>query len=1372
VVLGALLSAGGPQAAAQTTIPVPVGANVQQLVDANPPGTRYLLGAGIHRAQSVVPKDGDVLAGEPGAVLNGCLALENWEREGDWWVHAVPYLGPQLSAGDYDCADPMCAQTQDFYLDGVRLKPESALAQVQDSRRWFLDRAQGRVYMLADPTGLVAELGGPATTAIDCAPPGHPVVNGVMIEDLTIERYPCRPQVGMVRLGGGSTIRRCAVVGSHAYGIQLMWGAGLVQDCYIADNGMCGIGGTGIGVVVEGCEIAHNVWPLYASLAWDNGGVKMAVARDMVFRRNYIHHNHGPGLWVDIQTTLLTVEDNIVELNDWEGILVEISDQAVVRRNICRWNGVRHRLALWGAQICVQNSARIQITSNYLETGPDFNSPWGSRQGVMAINQNERRFEEQILNDSFGVRDLDVKNNLLVMPNGGHNGVDYGTLGWDSYEDFLAAGLVWADNRYLIGQPLRNQWSWRRPPDWDATVGKWLFWEDWHTVQDENSSLETFGPFDYPPSGVRQLPLIQETTGHDYAALKTQLTRRPPLPTADRDADGLSDEWERRFFGTVTADTGAGDPDADGLDNAREEELGTHPLKADTDDDRLNDLWESTHGSNPLVFDSDADADADGRTTLEEWQDGTDLAVGEPVDLPADETGLSLWLTPASRLQTASDGTLSRWSESGPLGLAVEWFGPARVGAASPTGVSLVEPGDMLLLPGRAKTWGTPQSGFTLSLIFQPTAISQSRNAASILTNELYLSQGFRLMTNGGYVVASSTLSGGSLSLSGHTRLVAGRPHLITFAVNPGGAGGALYLDGRLEAVSALGGVVPSGQSLMLGNTGGVTPQPGRFGDVVVFNRLLNNQERRSIEGFLQQKFLTGIPVGPDGDRDALPDAWEISNSLDPLTPGALADQDRDGVTNLEEYRLGLNPAAADTDGDRLPDGWEVAWGTNPLVDDAEADPDQDGLNNLEEFENGTDPNETNLDPPFLAFNEARLWWRANHGLESTEAGFSQWLDSTPARNRGLAGAPGPVLIAAEPWADRPVLTLSETPVVSSDPVDTGTLLHTPGATLTLAVRPPATPAPAGFRRLASLGPVLIGVDSGRAVLRNESGSISVTAATALPSTPFVLSCVITAATGECFVQIDGVVVAASVELGLDSSANPLTLGGPGAWPADVAEVLIHAGSLAPLKRRFAERVLRGKWLGTGPLAGDSDGDGLPDWWEHEACTDPAVPDAGQDADWDGITNLAAHQSGSPGFVWLDLDADSMHDGWERLHGLDAGRDDGAEDPDSDGVTNALEHTLLSPPFGFDAADSWLRLDMPSGETPGFRVFSKASQRSWAKRARLETTSSLQPESWRWLPPGVVSGRAPGALALEQTSLEPDLPGTTRRFLYLRLFVE
>ncbi len=148
---------------------------------------------------------------------------------------------------------------------------------------------------------------------------------------------------------------------------------------------------------------------------------------------------------------------------------------------------------------------------------------------------------------------------------------------------------------------------------------------------------------------------------------------------------------------------------------------------------------------------------------------------------------------------------------------------------------------------------------------------------------------------------------------------------------------------------------------------------------------------------------IFSAPLGmnlPDGDEDGLPDDWEVQKFGD-LTHVGEADEEPDGLTNLEEFEnntdpldadsdddglsdgeevhvfesdpndgdsdddglgdaaevaAGTDPGDPDSDDDTIPDGWEVDRGLDPLTDDADGDPDNDGFRNREEFEADSDP--------------------------------------------------------------------------------------------------------------------------------------------------------------------------------------------------------------------------------------------------------------------------------------------------------------------------------------------------------------------------------------------------------------------------------
>lgn len=118
----------------------------------------------------------------------------------------------------------------------------------------------------------------------------------------------------------------------------------------------------------------------------------------------------------------------------------------------------------------------------------------------------------------------------------------------------------------------------------------------------------------------------------------------------------------------------------------------------------------------------------------------------------------------------------------------------------------------------------------------------------------------------------------------------------------------------------------------------------------------------------LEEARVGTSPTEADTDGDGLGDFIETVVEFDPLSPDmpsacsavdARDDRDLDGLNDCEEALLGTEPTLADTDGDGIPDQLELLGFTDYLDADAEQDPDGDGVNNGDEVLQHTDPRST-----------------------------------------------------------------------------------------------------------------------------------------------------------------------------------------------------------------------------------------------------------------------------------------------------------------------------------------------------------------------------------------------------------------------------
>ena len=377
-----------------------------------------------------------------------------------------------------------------------------------------------------------------------------------------------------------------------------------------------------------------------------------------------------------------------------------------------------------------------------------------------------------------------------------------------------------------------------------------------------------------------------------------------------------------------------------------------------------------------------------------------------------------------------------------------------------------------------------------------------------------------------------------------------------------------------------------------------------------------------NVDGGPEQRYGAGSfkVASEDEDEDEIPDAWEIANGLDPEDPDdAALDADNDGLSNLREFQLGLDPNSEDTDGDGAKDGFEFDNDSDPK----DPDTDNDELTDGEEFTAGTDP----LDPesvPEIKSGPGTIIYDVAEGTEGNQDfGGSLGMDfdvssviTVSELGAFDSGSDGLFLpIRVELWSregDSGIEVLAE---IDFDENDEGVL---EGGHRFKSLTEPVVLEPGSYTIVAT------GYGAGE---RNYNRGIG-------PSDAF-----------------------SSNDL-----AGEITFVGGSRW----GEAGTFPGNVdGGPEQRYGAGSFK-------VILDDEDGDGMADVWEEDNGLDPEnAADAEEDSDNDGLSNLTEFEAGLNPKV-ADTDEDGVKDGTE----IDNETDPLNPDSDDDGLSDGEEITL------------------------------------------------------------------------------------------------
>ncbi len=431
--------------------------DVASIVAAAPEGAVFRLVDGNFRSWSVVPKNGQAFIAEgSAAVLDGSMPVDAWINVDGRWVAKIPPEG--WNAGRARPGSPALSR-EDLFIDEQLLLQVASLDDLKPGR-WYRDGTTA--YIVDDPKGRLVEL-----SVVPHAFAGE--AENVVLKGLIVRQYASPAQSGAIEGAKGERWTLIDVSAAHNHSRGLSLGPSMaVEGGAFVWNGQLGIGGRGHDVTVKHAEIAHNNFAGYDHW-WEAGGMKITKSDNLKFIANYVHHNDGPGLWLDWDNRYALIEGNLIAANRGLGLQYEASREGRVKDNIVARNDQSgYDDGFWGAEILVQNSSGIEVTGNVVVV--EYNAGIG-------VTQQDRGGGDY--GDHLAIDTVVTDNTVIYLNKNGKSGA------WGDFrEPELYQGTRFDRNRYIIPSGSEANRFWEQ-------AGRHLDWEEVRSMGWEtNGALE------------------------------------------------------------------------------------------------------------------------------------------------------------------------------------------------------------------------------------------------------------------------------------------------------------------------------------------------------------------------------------------------------------------------------------------------------------------------------------------------------------------------------------------------------------------------------------------------------------------------------------------------------------------------------------------------------------------------------------------------------------------------------------------------------------------------------------------------------------------------------------------------------------------
>ncbi|HMP39514.1 MAG TPA: right-handed parallel beta-helix repeat-containing protein [Roseiflexaceae bacterium] len=353
--------------------------------------------------------------------LKGTAVVDGWTQEGALWRRTGWTTTFPQSTAVPDAIDPaysMARYPEMLFYNDIGLVQVASKASVVPGT-FFFDYGAGTLYVGNNPAGGIFE----ATVhahALNLSDTRGSIVRGIGFTGYAAHINPQTNQCMVRGTTAGMIFENNTFAWSAACGLQVFGSGVIVRGNRFLYNGQVGMAvSRGDFLLAEQNYFAYNNRERFNQL-WECGGAKLTNTHYALLRDNVAEYNYCSGLWVDIESSHVTVVRNRSQYNEKHGIHYERSYDGVVASNIAVAN---------------QRSG-IQIGSGSINVRVYNNTLVRNDRNINVINDARPRSNAGIT----------IKNNILADDDGVDSGSVHEALlnveDWSGRNPWISADLM------------------------------------------------------------------------------------------------------------------------------------------------------------------------------------------------------------------------------------------------------------------------------------------------------------------------------------------------------------------------------------------------------------------------------------------------------------------------------------------------------------------------------------------------------------------------------------------------------------------------------------------------------------------------------------------------------------------------------------------------------------------------------------------------------------------------------------------------------------------------------------------------------------------------------------------------------------------